>query len=131
MSKPFIFRAWLIRQLRRASYRFPPFYKVENAAKREFFIDGKTPGKKLRRVEYQCNQCKNWFNKKEINKDHIIPVIDPVRGFPLQENGDDDWTEYIKRMFMNNVQMLCIACHNIKSGDENKIRRNRKKPKDK
>jgi len=121
MSKPFIFRAWMIRQIRKASYNYPPFYKIEAEAKTTYYIDSKN-GKKLKRVSFKCIQCKNQFKRGEINRDHIKPVIDPLIGFPKLPNGEDDWNTYIKAMFFNDVQMLCIACHNDKTLGENAIR---------
>ena len=37
------------------------------------------------RVEFICSDCDEWFMKKDIQVDHDVPVIDPVKGF---ENWD-------------------------------------------
>jgi hypothetical protein len=38
--------------------------------------------------------------------DHIVPVVDPIRGFV-------DWDEYIDRLFveMDGYRCLCKQCH--------------------
>jgi len=49
--------------------------------------------------------------------DHINPVVDPAVGFV-------DWNTYINRMFLEEkgYQVLCHACHGIKTRDERELR---------
>lgn len=78
---------------------------------------------RLERGLYQCESCKGSFGPKEINKDHIEPVI-PVTGFK-------SWDETIERMFVKSTgyQILCLTCHDNKTAIENLMRiRNGQKP---
>lgn len=45
--------------------------------------------------------------------DHIAPIVDPEVGFV-------SWDEFIERMYCekDNLQLLCKACHDLKSSDE-------------
>lgn len=63
---------------------------------------------------YICNHCGLCFTAKDINVDHIEPVI-PV------DREIRDWNDYISRLFCetNNLQVLCKDCHQIKSNEEN------------
>jgi hypothetical protein len=56
--------------------------------------------------------------------DHIIPVV-PETGFPTLPNGKDDWNTYLERYFCGpeGLQVLCDPCHDIKTGKENKNRK--------
>lgn len=62
---------------------------------------------------------------KNIYVDHIDPIIDPSVGFV-------SWDETIDRMFCDssNLQLLCGACHKLKSQEEidiAKVRRQKEK----
>ena len=61
-----------------------------------------------------CNHCGLCFPLKDVQVDHIIPVI-PV------DREIKDWNEYIDRLFCDssNLQVLCKPCHLIKSNEEN------------
>ena len=89
--------------LRRATYRWA-FGHIAMARQR------------LERGLYQCESCKGSFGPKEINKDHIEPVI-PVTGFK-------SWDETIERMFAKSdgYQILCLMCHDAKTLVENQMR---------
>jgi hypothetical protein len=62
--------------------------------------------------------CGLLYRNKEINMDHIHPVI-PVEGW-------DNWDGFIERLFVDDEgwQVLCKACHQEKTNEENKERRN-------
>lgn len=99
-----------MQSLRRATYRWPFGHM---AMKRQ----------NLERGFYQCESCKQAFGPKEINKDHIEPVI-PVTGFK-------SWDEVIDRMFVKSeqYQILCLTCHDSKTLVENQMRiKNGQKP---
>lgn len=98
-------KRFAIQALRRASYRWPGRGK---AAKRSH----------KGRNEWECETCKGLFPQKETVMDHVIPVVDPAKGF----SGFD---EYIDRMFCDesNFSRKCKACHAIKTEEENKVRR--------
>ncbi len=131
MKKPFIFRAWFISKLRAASRRYPPIYEAQNAVKEYYTVMSKT-GKPMKRVRFPCAICGGKFSNKEIRRDHIQPVVDVKVGFPLTLDGKDNWNVYINRMFgilsdgsinKRMIQIICVTCHNIKSKDEKKLRK--------
>lgn len=71
---------------------------------------------RLERGLYQCESCKGSFGPKEINRDHIEPVV-AVTGW-------SNWEDYIKRLFVKSdgIQILCITCHETKTMTENQMR---------
>lgn len=102
-------KTWLIPKLRRLSFMWPP----------------RNEAKKLARVErgkYKCNICQNIFGPKEVVLDHIIPVVNP-------EDGWQDFGVFIESLFckVEGFQTICIKCHDIKTENENKIRKEVKK----
>ena len=96
---------WLIVKLRRLSLQWPARYESIRRARIE-------PG------VYQCNQCKRPLKIKELHVDHINPVKDPrkVKVTLLQ---------FIQSLFcdVENLQVLCKECHEVKSAKENTVRR--------
>lgn len=98
--------------LRMASNRWPPKYRARAAAK-------------LRYGVYKCagygGVVPHEIRAKEVNVDHIDPVVDPVQGFV-------SWDEFIKRLFVeeDGLQILCDDCHNKKSNYEKVLRKNGK-----
>lgn len=66
---------------------------------------------------YKCAACSYHFPLKEVQVDHINPVVDPVKGFV-------NWDEYIDRMYVaaGGLQVLCKPCH-LKKTKEERIRR--------
>ena len=62
---------------------------------------------------YICNKCGLTFPLKEIDVDHIEPVVPVDR--PIK-----DWNEYIERLFCDstNLQVLCKRCHLAKYAEE-------------
>ena len=75
---------------------------------------------------YICNHCGLCFVGKDVQVDHIEPVV-PINQEEL------DWNMYIERLFcdISNLQVLCRECHLIKSNEENEHRPHRKKKKGK
>lgn len=126
-SKIFVFKPWMVGQLRRVSRRYPPIYQCLNASKEEYFIESKS-GTQMRRVRYKCNVCKNMFNSRDVAVDHIVPIANND-GFPLLPNGEPDWNTFIARLFCDgsNLQTICTDCHDLKSATEGTKRRKRKK----
>ena len=102
-------KTFLIQNLRRISYRWPERGSALRKAR-------------ISRGLYLCNHCKGQFKSKEINVDHVIPIIDPVMGWVNIEI-------YIERMFCNEdgFQVLCKNCHDVKSEAENSVRRDVRK----
>ena len=88
-----------------------------------------TPGKKPR-VRYKCAICGELFSQKNVNVDHIIPVV------PLHiKESDMTYDELVRGVFCkkDNLQVVCStpikrnnglhSCHKKKSDEENFIRR--------
>src|ERR1700677_103259 len=94
--------------LRRGSYKWPAKNAVKTAAR-------------IERGMYKCSSCLNCYGPKEIEIDHIIPVI-PVTGF-------DNFNEYIKRLYCssNDLQVLCKLCHSNKTLVESSLRKSHNK----
>lgn len=69
---------------------------------------------------YFCEKCGADIQKVEV--DHIIPVILPEEGFT-------GWDTYIKSKFVaeEDLMGLCHECHQAKTKEENKRRREVKK----
>lgn len=108
MIELYILKKFIVPTLRRASYRWP----ARNEALKEARIS---------RGMYKCNVCLDTFARKGVNVDHIEPVVDPIKGF-------EGWDVYINRMFCgkDGFQILCKTCHDFKSQEEKKIRKNKK-----
>lgn len=103
--------------IRSGSQRWPPRYEVLAEAKR-----GKRVNEKTGRVaeHYECAMCHNLFPAKEVQVDHLLPIVG-VEGFI-------SWDELIRRTFCDKegLQVLCRSCHATKSKQENTERRNNK-----
>lgn len=97
-------KSFVVATLRRASYRWIPRSEALSAAR-------------VRRGVYTCNHCKLEHPKKNIEIDHIMPIV-PVEGW-------DTWDGFIGRLFCDVIgyQILCCGCHSLKSVKENEQRR--------
>lgn len=107
-------KTFITSALRGAFRRYPPKYETLKEAS-----VGKKVNKKTGRLaeHFICATCKQEFPAKEINIDHILPVVCPKEGFV-------NWDVYIKRMFCGkkNLQAICTICHDKKSALERKER---------
>jgi 5-methylcytosine-specific restriction endonuclease McrA len=94
--------------LRQKSRWWKPITECKAKAKRKYIGSNKR-----QKFEYQCNQCKDWFPDKKINVDHICPAG--------SLNSAQDLPDFIERLFceVDNLQVLCEKCHNIKTQNEN------------
>jgi len=103
-------KAFIVAVLRNGSRRWPPKYETLNEAKTEKKINPKT--KRLAQ-HYRCALCLGEFPQKDVEVDHILPVVDPAKGFK-------DWNTFIKRLFCDkeNLQTICKPCHKIKTKEE-------------
>lgn len=104
-------KAYVISVLRRASYRWKPRYTALNNARVE-------------RGKYKCNSCQNIVGRKEIQMDHVHPII-PTTGWV-------SWESYIDNLLSDNVkdwQALCRTCHASKTDAENVERKAHRKNK--
>lgn len=77
--------------------------------------------------EHVPNTIKDETGKrvKNVHVDHINPIIDPATGWI-------SWDDTIERMFceLPNLQVLCNACHTIKTNEEKAIAKARRSNKD-
>lgn len=112
------FRTFITGVLRSGFRKYPSKYETLKEAS-----VGKQINKKTNRLaeHYRCAECKQVFPAKEVQCDHVSPVVDPIEGFV-------NWDVYIKRMFCGkeNLQILCSTCHDKKSAEERKIRKENK-----
>lgn len=86
---------------------------------------------RTRRGFYLCAECKQEVpatikvdskRKKNAIVDHIKPITDPAVGFT-------NWHDYVENMFceVENLQVLCLACHKVKCQEETDIATARKR----
>lgn len=103
-------KAFIIRVLRRSSYLWPARNEALKAAR-------------IERGFYKCASCKETFERKQVQLDHILPVVN-IKGFTT-------WDDYILRMFppAEGFSVLCISCHSSKTLTENFQRQQYKKKK--
>lgn len=101
-------KQFLINTLRRASYRWPGRYQAMKKTH-------------IGKNEYFCQECGLVHGRKEGAMDHIIPVVDPEKGW---ENLD----VFAERMFVGEegYSRLCNSCHEEKTKKENSIRKQNK-----
>lgn len=98
--------AFVKQVLRRASYKWPARGQAIKEAR-------------IERGRYECNRCQEVFGPRDIQADHIDPVVDPSIGFV-------SWDSYILRLLVGREgwQVLCRGCHDRKTIGENQVRRN-------
>lgn len=75
---------------------------------RKQVLEGHTKsGKEILKYYWQCVKCTQWFrDKTALEADHVIEI----GGFK------GDWNEIINRMYdEDNLQPLCVSCHNKKT----------------
>lgn len=105
------FNSFIKSALRAASRRWPPKYEILSEA----LVGSKTNVKTGRLAKhYRCAICRGEFPAKDVQVDHISPIIDPVVGFT-------NWDDVVDRMFCekNNLQVLCTdPCHKAKTAAE-------------
>ena len=108
------FRAFIISALRAHMKRFPPKWKALKAA-----MVGKRINKRTGRQaeHYLCASCGDFFVARDVQVDHIDPVVSPEEGF-------QDWWTYFNRLYCeaDNLQVLCKQCHKDKTNAERKER---------
>ena len=111
------FHSFVKGALRQASMRWPPKHEVKKKARVE-------------RGKYLCNGCgeivpatikKNGKRVNNVHVDHIVPVVDPAKGF-------ESWDVLIERLFCeaDGLQVLCSSCHSEVTAEERRIARERK-----
>ena len=106
------FNSFVTSILRSGSRKWPPKYETLNKAKTEKKTNGAT-GRLAQ--HFRCKKCKQEFTAKNVQVDHIKPVVDPSTGFTT-------WDDFIDRLYCEskNLQVLCVACHKAKTLKEKK-----------
>lgn len=103
-------KSFITSTLRGGFRKYPPKYESLKEAQ-----VGKKINEKSQRLamHYECNKCKGHFPNKEVQVDHILPVVCPKKGF-------ESWDIFITRLFCSsdNLQVLCKGCHEIKTKKE-------------
>lgn len=101
----------IINYLRQATITWPGRTACINRHSKKFNVGKYKNGKIKFKKKIQCQSCKEWFDQKNIEVDHIEEV-GSFRG---------DWNEYITRLFcgQENLQPLCIKCHSKKTSKYN------------
>ena len=109
------FNSFITSTLRSGARRWQPKYDTLNAAKTEKKVNVKT-GRLAQ--HYRCELCSNEFTQKDMEVDHIKPVVDPKKGFTT-------WDDFIDRLFCEkqNLQAICKPCHLVKTKKEKEIRK--------
>jgi 5-methylcytosine-specific restriction endonuclease McrA len=106
------FNSFITSTLRAGARRWQPKYDTLNASKTEKKINPKT-GRLAQ--HHRCGLCGNEFTSKDMEVDHIKPVVDPKKGF-------QSWDVFIDRLFCeaDNLQAICKPCHLLKTNAEKK-----------
>ena len=113
------FNSFITSTLRAGARRWQPKYDTLNASKTEKKINPKT-GRLAQ--HFRCESCSNEFTQKDMEVDHIKPVVDPTKGF-------QSWDIFIDRLFCepDNLQALCKGCHLAKTKLEKQLKKNANK----
>ena len=101
--------------LRQKSRWWKPITECKNLAKRAY-----KGNNKRQRWEYQCNKSKGWFKSDQVNVDHIEPAG--------SLNCAQDLPAFVETLFcvVNNLQVLCKTCHDVKTGLEKQLKQFKK-----
>lgn len=94
-------------------------YVIAALRKASLWWPERTKAKGLARVDrglYRCAICMELFGPKEIQLDHIAPIV--------PETGWDGFGNYIRRLFCaaEELQVLCRRCHGKKTKSEKSSR---------
>lgn len=104
------FHSWILNIIRKGTVFFPNRINAINLAK-----VGRRKNSKTNRLaeHYKCALCQDQFPLKDIEVDHVEPVI-PISGWK-------SWDDTIRRVFCrpSGWQVLCKQCHIKKSAEEN------------
>ena len=97
------FFSFLRSNLRKASVKWPPIQEVLRAHRRT----NRSANKRLK-WEHLCFGCLEWFPRKEVQVDHIVPC-----------GSLNDWADlepFCRRLFVeaDGLAILCRECHKAK-----------------
>lgn len=106
--------------IRGMSSRWPVKYDALKAAQSGVKINDKT-GRMA--MHYKCAECGNLFPAKDVQVDHIKPIV------PLTMVETLDWNIIIENALceIDGLQVMCKPCHKQKSLEENAERRANKR----
>jgi len=114
------YRSFITSALRAAFRRWPPKFDVLKSA----FID-KRINKKTGKLasHYRCAKCRKAFPATGVQVDHTKPVVNTRDGFVT-------WDTFINNLYCeeDNLQVMCKACHKLKTAEERKERNESSKP---
>lgn len=108
------FRSFITSAIRSGFRRYPNKYL---ALKNAFLSRKKNKASGRIAAFYKCAKCKKGYTNKDVQVDHMSPVVDPAVGFV-------NWDDYIQRMYcpVENLQVLCKKCHAVKTKEERKLK---------
>ena len=118
-------RSFIISALRKAHW--PVKYE---AIRKAYVRDGINPATGRKCKLHRCQECGELFPAKDMQADHIEPVIPLDCSWSQGENFlGYDWNQVVARLFckLENYQALCKDCHKIKTSEERKLRNQYKK----
>lgn len=110
----------IIAKMRLLTWTLPAYKAVLARGKRKTFIGKYKNGNDKHLFKYKCNDCHNMYVRKEVEVDHIIPIVDPQVGFPMLPDKTPDFNTWIKKWNcpLNGLQILCKPCHKNKTKRE-------------
>ena len=109
----------------RKTWSYSPEYKAAiDDARRDFSVLSKL-GKPMRRVHFLCSACELFYDRENVQVDHIVPVV-PLAGF-------DSWDGVIARLFCPTagLRIMCKNCHMAETDAERAMRQALKPVKEK
>ena len=114
-------KAFIISTLRGGFRRYPPKYEVLRKACVGVMLNAKT-GRMAK--HYTCATCIVPFPAKEVQVDHIEPIVDPLVGFI-------NFDVFAEKLFCeeDNLQVLCKPCHLKKTKVETDMKPRKEKTK--
>ncbi len=101
------FWSWLRSALRQRSRWWKPIGEAKKLARRAY-----KGVNKRQKWEYKCATCTHFFKSDDVNVDHIVPA-GTLKKY-------SDLPGFVERLFceVDNLQILCNPCHNIKTKKE-------------
>ena len=109
-------------QLRKASIMWHIRAEVLKEAKTRKKIGHYKNGKDKYKNKYKCACCNKLWNEEQVEVDHKIEVTHNVKTPSKMDK--EDLFQWIDQLFCDkdNLQILCIGCHQAKTNNYNKSR---------
>lgn len=103
-------RSFITSTIRGGFRRFPPKFDV---LKEAYTVTKTNIASGREAKHYKCALCCKDFPAKEVQVDHIEPIVEPEVGFV-------SWDLFVERLFCSkeNLQVLCKKCHLGKTKEE-------------